>query len=208
MWLDDIASVDHVSTGLARLIWQYRGDQPRIQAFLESLLDEVQSIEDAAYQVLTGIWPRTAIGDQLDVLGKIVGQKRYGLVDEAYRVFILGRIYVNVSDGKLPQYLYLISDILNYQPVQAYEAKWHQQWPSAALRIAVAGVTYPDPMVDLLFDLKGGGIYLEVVYSERAEGTIFQTSSLVGTDEVSTTEGTTNLAGATGGYLSSMRWYR
>lgn len=202
LWTDDIPPDDHSPLGLARLIWQYRGEQPRLQAFLEAFLDEVQSIENAAFQVLTGVWPWTAIGNQLDVIGRIVVQPRYGMVDDEYRVFILGRIFVNKGDGQLPQFFELLDDILGITPVQAYE--W---WP-AGFRIAVAGVSYPSPTIDLVYDLKGGGIYFEFVYSEQDEGTIFTTSSQLGTDEASTTEGTENLAMTTGGYLASMRWYR
>jgi hypothetical protein len=202
LWNDDIPPVDHAPIGLARLIWKYRGDHPRIQAFLEAFLDEVQSLEDVAYDVLTGVWPWTAVGDQLDVLGRIVGQRRFGLVDNAYRIFILGRIFVNKADGRIVDYFDLLADILGVEQVDVYE--W---WP-AAFRISVAGVDYTAPTIDLVFDMKGGGIYLEFLYSEQDEGTIFTTSSQLATDEASTTEGTENLAMTSGGYLSSMRWYR
>ena len=202
LWLDDIQPVDHDALGLARLLWQYRDDRPRLQGFLEAFLDDIQSIENVSLEVLTGRWPLTAIGDQLDTIGKIVGQSRAELADDPYRIMILGRIFVNLSDGRIDQIAELLVDILSVEDV-----KIHEMYP-AGIHVSGAGMDYPEQVGDLLFDLKGAGVRLDWLYSPEAAGTIFRTSATLGADESTTTEGTANLAGTTGGVLSNTRWQR
>lgn len=88
-----IARVEnHAAIGVAHLIERYR--RPRISALLTSWLDEVQDIEDALHAMLTGI-----ITQQLDVVGRIVGQPREGRNDEVYAMWIRARIRANRSTG-------------------------------------------------------------------------------------------------------------
>lgn len=74
--------------------------QTRTQWLLRCLLAPLQRFENAAIQVLLGYNPDTAVGVQLDVLGKIVGQPRLGLADNVYRRYIKARIATNRSSGK------------------------------------------------------------------------------------------------------------
>jgi hypothetical protein len=94
---------DHVSRGVARLIDRYR--KPRTSALLESWLAEVQEVEDALWQLLVERSLETAVGDQLDVLGRIVGQPREGRDDETYRLWISARQMVLRSSGTTTQLL-------------------------------------------------------------------------------------------------------
>jgi hypothetical protein len=200
LWYEDVALATHTPLGLARMLWQYRGQQPRIQAFLETYLDELQSAEDVTYDVLVGMWPLTAIGVQLDNLGDIVGQDRGGLVDEEYRLFILGRIFVNKGDGQWPQFFELM-DILGYtETMVGYEF-----WP-ACFEFASTSMSYADTVGDLLFDLKGGGIAFRWAFTTYADTDTFKTATTLAADEADADEGTENLAGTTGGRLVDLRW--
>lgn len=199
LWYDDTTPVEHVELGSARLIRQYRGDQPRLQGWLEAYLDGDQSLEDVLLRVLVGRSVRTAVGVQLDMVGKIVGQLRGELVDAAYRIMLLGRIFVNRANGK-------ISEILKLFEILGVECTGiHEMYP-AALHVDAAGMVYPEQIGDLLFDMKPAGVRLDWLYSTSAVGTIFRTSSTLGADEVTTTEGTANVAGTTGGIFSYTRW--
>ena len=200
LWYDDIQPVDHADEGASNLLWQYQG-KPRVEAFLEALLDLVDDLEDVAVDVLVGRSVYTAEGDQLDTIGLIVGQLRGELVDDAYRLMIVGRIYVNRGDGQLTQFVELL-DILG-----AGDVKLHEMFP-AALHVSAAGMTYPEQIGALLFELVGAGIRLDWLYSTSAVETVFRTSATLGADEATTTEGTANLAGTTGGVLSNTRWQR
>ena len=90
--------VDHVPVGLDLLIEQYKG-RPRIEGLLSSWLNRIQELEDAIWTVIDGRIIDTAVGVQLDTLGKLVGQLRGSETDEAYRAFIRARIRANRSLG-------------------------------------------------------------------------------------------------------------
>jgi hypothetical protein len=198
LWSDDIAQEDHVLLGLARLIWKYRGDQPRIQDFLRALLEETQSIEDAAWQVLTEIWPWTAVGAQLDVLGKIVVQMRSGLTDDQYRLFILGRIRVNRSNG----HIWDITDLFDIFGVTGAHI---DEGRPAEIEISVVDEMYGDLMGELVGDATAGGVLLQWIWSSHDEENTFAMGNALGADETNITGGFGDLTGATqttGGYLS------
>jgi len=201
LWYDDIEPVDHSALGLARLIWQYRGDQPRVQAWLEAFLDQVDSVEGMAFDVYTGLWPLTAVGAQLTTLGKIVGQPRGTLVDDEYRIFILGRIFVNRGDGQLPQFYELLEILGVTEDIRAYEFR------PAALEISSSQIDYPDTVGDLLGDLSAGGVTLDFVHSVSLDADIFETADTLGADQLDVARGLENLAGTTGGRLPGHRRY-
>lgn len=88
---------EHVQRGVERLIERYR--KPRTSALLASWLTEAQAVEDALWQLLVERSLATAEGDQLDVLGAIVGEPRRGRDDETYRLWISARNMVSRSSG-------------------------------------------------------------------------------------------------------------
>ncbi len=92
--------VDHVAQAASRLIERWRADRnPNLAALQSSIVAEVQELEDAAWQVMLARMPDYAEGVQLDVLGRVVGQRREGLSDTAYRAHIKARIRINRSFG-------------------------------------------------------------------------------------------------------------
>jgi hypothetical protein len=88
----------HFGEALVRLVPPYWG-KPRIAALLQAYINQVQAIEDAAWQV-ANLWDiDTADTARLDVLGKIVGQARCWSDDEVYRRVIRARIRAQRSRG-------------------------------------------------------------------------------------------------------------
>lgn len=87
----------HVSEGLALLT----GDNAKanIQAILTAWLDQIQSLEDAIFAVYQSRILDNAVGEQLDLLGALVGEPRNNRSDTFYKVGIRVRILVNFSDG-------------------------------------------------------------------------------------------------------------
>lgn len=96
MALDYIS--DHEGEALDRLPHQFK-EKPNIEAFIRAFIGEIQSIEDAVEQILKFRWVDTAVGYQLDGLGKIVGESRNGRNDDAYRLAIKLRIAINTCEG-------------------------------------------------------------------------------------------------------------
>ncbi len=91
-------TIDHTAIALARLPQQFRG-KAKIEALLRTVGTQLNEIEVAFQQLLTERAVDTAIGDQLDALGFIVGQPRDGLGDSDYRRYIRARIMTNRSRG-------------------------------------------------------------------------------------------------------------
>jgi hypothetical protein len=194
-----ISQPDMVREGLSRMIIRYQ-HSPRLRAFLQAILEEIASIDRVTLQYLAGIWPATAIGVQLDLLGKIVGQERGEFSDEEYRILILGRIYVNRANGKLPEFLYLLKAILGLtEPVVMRE------YYPAALRIEITAVLYPEPVLILIGDMSPAGVIVDTVYSEESRDDVFSTSSQYEVTEFDSNKGTAAFDGSTGGKLAGMR---
>lgn len=93
------AVTNHVERGLSRLIEQFKG-KPRLEAWISSYLEEVQELSTAAWQVLVLRLIDDSTGEQLTVLGQLVGQPRTVEDDDRFRVLVRARIAVNQSRGR------------------------------------------------------------------------------------------------------------
>lgn len=85
----------------------------RLETLMTVLMAPFQRFENACFQLLTQRTVDTAVGVQLDVLGKIVGQGRAGLADDVYRRYIRARILTNRATGKREELITIAKLILN-----------------------------------------------------------------------------------------------
>lgn len=107
----------HAAEAVAHLINFFR--KPRNSAFLSALCEPIQNIEDVLWATYNAFDLDTAVGDQLDKLGALVGELRNDRVDANYRTAIRVRILVNSSQGTLPELI----DILDQaDPTLGHEA--------------------------------------------------------------------------------------
>jgi len=90
---------NHVNLAKERIIEQYK-DATNLKAILDSMVNQVQDLEDVFYSLLDGRWIENATGQTLDDFGTIVGQNREGFDDDFYRVLIYVKIGQNVSEGE------------------------------------------------------------------------------------------------------------
>ena len=70
-----ISIINYTTKAIKRLIQQYR-DKPKFNALISLYAGISQEIEDTAFDLLLLRDVDTAIGSQLDVIGRIVGQSR------------------------------------------------------------------------------------------------------------------------------------
>lgn len=90
---------DHIARAKDRLIEQYK-EKPKIEGLLEAVVKPLQELEDLFLALGTERWIDSAIGAQLDVVGKIVGALRdVGQNDEDYRLAIKAQIIMNLNQG-------------------------------------------------------------------------------------------------------------
>lgn len=202
LWRGDIKPVGHSALGSARLTSEYRAQQPRLQGALCTYLDSDQSIEDVLWQVLVGRWPLTAIGVQLDMLGRIVLQDRGELSGEEYRMMLLGRIFVNRSNGRVEEMYELLSILGIIEDVILSE------YHPAEIVVDVVQAEHGKVITDLAHDWKPGGVRLLWVWNTHAKKDCFAMADGLGADGVSIPSGFGDLTGATqtsGGYFSGAR---
>lgn len=165
-----------VADAQARLIDFF--NKPRWRAFLAVLIGEVQELEDANWLTHTSFDFETAVGDQLDIIGKLIGERRNDRTDANYRVAIAVRVLVNSSDGKLEQLISIIStadSTLTSEAREVYPAgimfRWLGTFPT---------LTAPD-LVRLLKQAKAGGVKLQAVVRNPTTGFRWGTVAAAGT---------------------------
>lgn len=90
---------DYEARALDRLASQFKG-KPVIAAILNSFSAEVQEIENMLFDLITKRSIDTGEGEQLDAIGRIVGQPRGGRTDDEYRVALRARIRINLATGQ------------------------------------------------------------------------------------------------------------
>lgn len=180
LWLDDIETFDYAEYGYPRLPWQYRGEQPRLQAIQESLLDRLQSLEDVAINVMANRWPLTAIGVQLDTCGKIVGQARGEMTDDEYRVFIIAKILVNKSKGRASE-IGEILDLMGFTSIDMRGAR-------GELIVAASG-DYGEIVGPFVAQALPAGVRFAWVFTDEDYDDTFRFSDTLSTREVDADSG-------------------
>jgi len=89
----------HQIDALNRLLEQYR-EKPNLAGTLNSFNTQIQELEDAIFDLIEDRSLNSAIGVQLDQLGKIIGIERQGFDDDFYRILLFVQIGINVSQGE------------------------------------------------------------------------------------------------------------
>jgi hypothetical protein len=90
--------LDYAAIAVPRLTGQFE-NSPKLKALMAEIVGPLTTLESAADSVIADRWIDTAIGEQLDGCGHIVGEPRYGRGDDAYRIAIRFRVFVNISKG-------------------------------------------------------------------------------------------------------------
>lgn len=100
--MSELAKIEqHLETGLVSLPPAYWG-KPRIGAVLAAHLIEIQTLEDAIWEMFDARHIDTADMPRLVILGKLIGQDRHGFALEDFRTAIKARALANSSDGSGP----------------------------------------------------------------------------------------------------------
>lgn len=110
--------IDHVAGAVARIVQQLKG-KPKFLALLTALVNPMQDLELAMIALLVNRWVETAVGVQLDAIGKLVGQARDGLYDEDYRRYIRARVATNRSNGTAEDILRITGLVIDFPAMTA-----------------------------------------------------------------------------------------
>lgn len=154
---------NHVAQAKARLKEQFK-EKTKYVALLEALVAPCQDIEDALWQLFSERWIDTAVGDQLDNLGTVIGQDRAGLSDDNYRAYLRARIAANKSNGTVEDLIRITELIVNDE---AAHIVVEQQFPAAVVvkvEDAAASVATSDALIAFLKLAKAAGVRVILEY--------------------------------------------
>jgi hypothetical protein len=156
---------NHVDLARDRLVEQMK--LPKWQLLTEKLCTGVQDLEDALWALFTERFINTAVGAQLAVLGKLVGQpSNEGYDDDGYRRLIRARIATNRSSGFYEQLINIAELVVN--DADAYYVVSRQD--VATVVFQVFGVpSDPDTieiLIKLLREAKEAGVRLLLEWIE------------------------------------------
>lgn len=124
-------------------------NRANLDALTKSYLAQIQDIEDALFEVLLKRNLEDAVGVQLQIIGKIVGQPYIASTDERFRLMVRARIAINLSHGHESD----ITKITRLLLVEGEEFEYHDE-PPGQIRIIIL-----DPLIsgdiDIIANLIG-----------------------------------------------------
>ena len=119
----------------------------RLKGWIAAPLKEADKVEQAMREIRDGLWLRSAVGPQLDMLGRVYGEKRIGRLDDDYRLAIQlkAATVVNGTPDEIMVFMQLIYGSQSFEYVPEYPAGF---WivsdvvpsPEQLERISPAGV--------------------------------------------------------------------
>jgi hypothetical protein len=144
------------------------------EKFVATLATPFQSLDNALQQLLTERSIDTAVGAQLDVIGRIVGQPRNGLDDETYRRYCRARISTNRATG-ITEDLITVTSLIVYDDDGYYEVDT-QGIATVVLRVRDIAITedLADVLISFLRDTVSAGVRVIIEYSSMTPGTTFK----------------------------------
>ena len=110
----------HISAAIDRLASQFK-TKTRIKGLVTNLIRPLDNIEDELFRILNFRWVDTATGVQLDGMGEIVGERRKGRTDEAYRLAIRTKIAINISKGTPEEVIAIFGLLTGSTDTRIYE---------------------------------------------------------------------------------------
>ena len=192
----------HVSKAIALLIEQFK-NKPKIQNVVRAIVTEIQELEAASFEVLLLTSLDSAVGVQLDVIGRIVTERRGGRADEPYRLALRARVLINKSKGTHEEILSITRAVLTPSGGAAPSIVIVFRYPANFEICAVEDPLLVDAQIafDLIKLAVGAGVGSFLVF--RLSDDTFQFSS-TSAPEIDATLGFADETQTTGGHLAGV----
>jgi hypothetical protein len=183
----------HTATGLDRMLDQFDGSV-NLRLLASSYLDQAQSLEDVAYQLINARSLAIVSGYQLDGLGQIVNVPRSGRNDTDYRLRIRAELAVLLSQGSLEDLIAVLQLLIGMPSPPSIQID--EYYPKAIYMRARNFVVDEDPVMiaSLLRRAVSAATYLQFIYTtvEADDDDLFRFSDTNGTSETSSSHGYSN----------------
>ncbi len=195
-----IQNKELVTQALALLLSQFK-DTIRVKALIASYVQQLQELENAAWDLYRSRFIDEATFAQLDLLGALVGQPRNGQEDLTYRKYIKLRIFINKASGLSDEVLYVLQAVM---PGAADIMLTSTPPASFTLSFTTADLDLLDVLVDLIDSTKAAGVGSSLVYSDASDATLFACSDTGTLTTGDTLKGLADDAQTTGGHLTGV----
>lgn len=185
---------------LTLLLAQYQ-DSPRLKSLICSFIERLQELETATIAVHTNVLNiELAAGDNLDLLGKVIGESRDGRTDALYRNALRVRVLINISDGKIEQLIDIVRlyEQMDLVPGSRVEIKEIQP-ARLEVRVITTPVNPPQEVDKRLRQAKAGGVALTTMLHYGGVGGSFTFNRAADYPEKNTTQGFEGIAGPVAG---------
>jgi len=152
-------ATDHVERAIGALISYFR-NKPRITKLVEILTRPFQELEDVFWALYVDRRLANATGVNLDVIGRILLEKRNGLEDEEYRPVLRAKARVLFSKGTGPNLIAVAKLFL-----ESENFVYMEQYP-AAVRMTITDLAASGRvrlLARLLRKAKSAGVRLDVI---------------------------------------------
>lgn len=150
-------------------------DERNIVKLLRVWLSGAAGLEFALQQLFSERSIDTAIGEQLNTLGQLVGQKRNGLDDDTYRRYIRARVSANRSRGNAPDVI-AVADLVVYDD-DAYlhvKRQYNASYHFVVEDIIVYEATLNDALIEFLRASSAAGVRVMLETWPEAEAELFE----------------------------------
>jgi hypothetical protein len=142
------------------------------EKLIATYITQLEELEVAYFQLIDERTVETAVGEQLNVIGALVGEDRFGRDDEDYRVAIKGRIRLNLSSGTTEDIIAVIASQLGATQItiteDSYPAHFEVFIPDTlavlGASVASAGETFPLVTLDELVVRVDGGTAQTIIF--------------------------------------------
>jgi len=195
-----LRKTDHIDEALTWFIERFK-NKPIIAAWLSSYVEQIQLLENAAWDVYYCRFLDYAEGSQLDYLGARVGESRKNRSDSDYRYAIRRRIAINKISGTPEEILTALNAFFN----GTYELSYY--YPMSFVARLMGGLEDSDPdakeFLELLLVVKQAGEQPWFQYSEKDNEYTFMFAD-GDIDETNSNQGWSNEALTVGGYWSDV----
>lgn len=164
-------NINHAAEISTLLIGHFQED-PAMVSFATIFGNKIQEIEDALWQLYTERGIDTAVGAQLDILGKILDYTRGGLDDDIYRLRLRAKIALNRDSGTIAEILSIFALLL---PGLGLELR---DTPPAGFELRIVGIIPGSISVNelsaILKAARAACIEAQLVYSGSPDANLFR----------------------------------
>lgn len=162
-------TTDHKAEALALLLEQFK-NKATLAALLNANMIQVQELEDVFFDIMAKLVLSVAVGDQLDIFGKIVVEPRLGRTDGVYAAFIAARILINRSNGRVEEINAVLAIVLPVTTGGTFRVHDRADGSFYLEETTAGGSVFDTPTITaLLRELKGGGIGSQLTFLPSAQ---------------------------------------